>query len=686
MMLADKYRPRRFKDVWGQDVVVKQLSGLARARRGSHLLLTGAYGSGKTTLVRIFARALNCEDLTEDGSPCEQCPSCRASGDCLVEYDVPGRGGDKDAIRAWVDAHNREATTTKWKILFLDEAHALKPAAVDSLLKDVEEPRAGVLFALATTEPWELKPTLKSRTLPLEVRPLSAPDAVDFLESIAKLEGISYDRDALLLLGCVKQGHPRDLLNGLGQVAGLGRGVTVEAVKSLFAVHDAESLIEYFLALGTGDASSQIAAMGRWRERLSSKIQAVQTLLTSIHYNELLGRKIVIDALLDTLSNERARILAAFCSRLGVSVPSELIPYWTVMLDFWSRARSIDEEAAQLQLCLFEDLVNRRLQHEGLEFKLRSLPRKTGARSQLVSTPHSIEPIVDAPAADIALAGPGDQYLGPAHVREVINRASAFVQHHGQALNAAFTIYPSWRARSSEASAIAAIRRFREELSENFSLASAQFASVTTYERELGGVLGRVVAHLPGLVESPAAEDALHAWCESLQSDDGDGLLVRLNACQGVPDARAMRFHWNCVLTLCAVAQDGEGGFGSARRLLDDLRVPRALRRQTGPIRHPVLEFSGALSSAAIEGARASNMEFLSAFDAQAWPWIRKGWERNEYLDRQRELEERTRKLSDIKRLWSDADKRRIEIGKLEASWSQGPESRPRRWRGWWLQ
>ncbi|WP_369528411.1 AAA family ATPase [Bradyrhizobium diazoefficiens] len=173
------------------------------------MLLTGAYGSGKTTLVRIFARALNCEQLTEDGSPCDECPSCSsASDDCLVEYDVPGRGGDKDAIRAWVDVHNRESITTKWKILFLDEAHALKPTAADSLLKDVEEPRAGVLFALATTEPWELKPTLKSRTLPLEVRPLSAPDAVDFLETIARREGIFYDRDALLLLACVKQGHP----------------------------------------------------------------------------------------------------------------------------------------------------------------------------------------------------------------------------------------------------------------------------------------------------------------------------------------------------------------------------------------------------------------------------------------------------------------------------------------------
>lgn len=679
MMLADKYRPRQFKDVWGQGAVVKQLSGLARARRGSHLLLTGSYGSGKTTLIRIFARALNCEQLTEDGSPCERCPSCRgASGDCLIEYDVPGSGGDKDAIRAWVDLHNRESTDAKWKILFLDEAHALKPTAVDSLLKDVEEPRPGVLFAFATTEPWELKPTLRSRTLPLEVRPLSVPDGVDFLESIAEREGISYDRDALLLLACVKQGHPRDLLNGLGQVAGLGLGVTVEAVKSLFAIHDAEALIEYFLALGRGDASGQIAAMGRWQERLSAKIQGVQTLLTSIYYNELLGRKIVIDALLDTLTDHRAAIVSAFCLRLGVDRPNELIPYWNEMLDFWSRARPTDEEAARLQLCLFEDLVNRRLPQEALEpvgapsARSRRISRAAPTRAAERST--EVEP-----------AGPGDQYLGPAHVREIINRASFFVQHEGRTLNAAFTIYPSWGARSSETGAIAAIERFREQLSAMWELAGAPMTTVATYERDASGVLGRVVAHVPALVDAVTTEKALRDWCEGLQSNSGEDLLVRLEAHQGALDARAMRFHWNSVLMLCGAAQDGEGAFGDARRLLDDLRVPKHMRRQTGPLRQQVLHFSGALSSASIEEARANGMEFLSAFDARAWPWIRKGWERNEYIDRKHEIAERQRKLSDMGRLWVDADRRRKELEKLEASWGREPEMRPRRWRGWWI-
>lgn len=354
-----------------------------------------------------------------------------------------------------------------------------------------------------------------------------------------------------------------------------------------------------------------------------------------------------------------------------------------MMLDFWSRARSTDEEAARLQLCLFEDLVNRRLEHETSEPVSRSLSRAPGAPFRRRSK-EPVKTIAGAPATDIEPVGTGDQYLGPLHVRKIVNTASFFVQHHGQTLNAAFTVYPSWRARSSEASAITAINRFREELADAFGLASAPFASITTYERDLGGVLGRVVAHVPALVESPAAEDALLAWCESLQSHDGDGLLVRVEAHQGAPDARAMKLHWNSVFMLCAAAQDGEGSSGGARRLLDDLRVSKGIRRQSGPIRHAVLEISGALSSVAIETACANGMDFLSTFDARAWSWIRKGWERNEYLDRQREIAERERKLSDIERLWSDADRRRTEIQKLEASWSCGPENRQRRWRGWW--
>jgi DNA polymerase III subunit gamma/tau len=675
--LADKYRPQRFEDVWCQETAVTLLSRLAQARRGTNLLLTGAYGAGKTSLVRLFARALNCEHVTDQGSPCNQCHSCQhPQQDYLLEYDVPGRGGDKERVRAWVDAHHR--SSAKWRVLFLDEAHALTPAAIDSLLKDVEDPDPGVVFAFATTEPWALKPTLKSRLMPLEVRPLGVPDAVEFMESIAQREGILYDREGLILLASVKQGHPRDLLNGLGQVVGLGERVTVESVKSLFAIHDAESLIEYFLALAAGDAEREILAMGRWREPLASKAKGVQTLLTSIFYNDILGQRIVIDALLDTLTSERAEIVSGFCSRLGVDRPS-LVHHWEKMLAFWARSQAADEEGLRLRLCLFEDLVNRRLTQETV-LSAVSVP----------AAPRNLEPAEPWPNAILKSTCEGggvcDQYLRPEHVREIVNRASFLIQHHGRPMNAAFTIYPSWQARSSEGKAIDIVEQFRDRLDGLSKQAGEPYASIMVLERDENGVVGRMVAHIPQMAETPSYRTMLAQWCESVDTDDGNGVLVQLDACAQKSNARALKFHWDRVLELCAALGDQDEVFASACQLLDDLQISKVTRRHPGPIHHSVLEFSGFLTTTAIERCCANHMMPLSAFDARAWPWIRKGWERAEHTDRQDEIRDREQQLAEVERLWAtNKDRRQAKIDSLMNEWAHGPEGRARSWRGWWL-
>ena len=683
-MLADKYRPRRFEDVRGQDAAVPLLSRLAQLRRGSHLLLAGAYGAGKTTLVRIFAQALNCDDPAHSGSPCGRCKSCEATDlDGLVEYDVPGRGGDKESVQAWVAANNREPPNSKWRILFLDEAHALQPLAMEGLLKVVEEPQPRVVFAFATTEPWKLKSTLKSRTLPLEVRPLSVPDAVALMESVAKKEKYICDRDALVLLAWVKQGHPRDLLNGLGQVAALGKNVTTEAVKLLFAVHDAEALVEYFLALGAGDAGRAIAAMESWHEPLSLKLKGVQALLTSIFYNEIQGRKIIIDAFLDTLTSERTKIVSAFCSRLEVEKPIGLEPYWRKMLEFWSRSPATGEESLQLELCLFEDLVHNRLREAVLQ------------TNETVPAPHYLVRNVrlerDEPPKSSSLATADcdkfdSKYLAPQHVREIINRASFFMQHHGRLLNAAFTIYPPYQARLSEATAVDAIRKFQAELSKLCLQAGKPFSGIATIERDENGVLARLVAHIPRLAEVPTFEAELARWCRNLGAEDDEDTVVEFKTGGGLPNRQGLKFHWDRVFELCAAVQDSENEPGGARQLLDKLRIKKSLRRHPGPVSHAVLEFSGCLTTSAIENACANRMGFLSAFDAQAWSWIRKGWERDECPDRRQEIRHRAEMLSQAERIWAgEDDRQRIEIEALNASWAGWPESRARQWRGWWL-
>ena len=148
--------------------------------------------------------------------------------------------------------------------MFFDEAHSLANEAADSLLKDVEEAKPGVIFCFATTEFARIRPALRSRLSPLEVHPLSASDAVGLLKYVADKEGIEYEPSALELLARLKQGYPRDILKGLGQVFEPGSGLlTTKQVRKAFDVDHTQVLVAYFLALADGDSARQTQLMYR---------------------------------------------------------------------------------------------------------------------------------------------------------------------------------------------------------------------------------------------------------------------------------------------------------------------------------------------------------------------------------------------------------------------------------------
>ena len=202
---ADKYRPDRFDKVVGQESAVACLSGLIeRDRIGRNILLHGSVGSGKTTLARIYARALNCEAADPTNSPCYKCDACGCSDKHPIagfeEYNVSGDGGGKDAVEKSLKAFYDRDGESRYRILFFDEAHALTSQACDLLLNHVEEPRAGVLFFFATTEAAKIREALRSRLFDLLIRPLSITAAIDFLRHAAAEEHIEHEPGALELL------------------------------------------------------------------------------------------------------------------------------------------------------------------------------------------------------------------------------------------------------------------------------------------------------------------------------------------------------------------------------------------------------------------------------------------------------------------------------------------------------
>ena len=674
----NKYSPQRFDEVWGQEHAVTILRALVLGGRKRNLLLAGDYGSGKTSLVRIFSRALNCERVTSDGSPCNKCASCTdPNRRALHEYDVPGRGGGTDPIREWVDELNRPPIGHKVRVLFFDKSQALTPKAIDSLLNDVAEPKPGVVFCFATTEPWKLKPTLKSRLMTLHVRALSAPEAIAFLADIAARECIAYDRKALALLAAVKHGHPRDLLIGLEQVASLERGVMLDTVKTIFDIDQLELLVAYFLALASGDCSQQAEILSQWRENPAVKIEWVQALLTSLYYNELLGQDIVVDLFTHSIESGRAEIISRFCRRLNLDGPRALLPYWEQMMAFWSRPKTKNETELRLRLALFEDLVNRKLAETIPPVRT---PQFTSPKPAICELPEQVDSCQKDPEQGQRRPESSMElrYLGPKDVREIINRASFFIQHHGRLMNASFTVIPSFRARSSEEAAVEAVKRFCNDFAALVASGGETFATITLLERDEEGVFGRIVAHIPQV-------DRFLQWWRELDRHQADRHVVD---CSIAPRDQDLKFHWDQVLNLCAAMSEADMGNGFMFRrplLLQQLKVPKGSWRQPGPIRHPLLLFSDLLSPDAVETASALKMAFLSAFDAKAWDWITRGWELKEYRDRQHTLDKRRSQIQEMNQIWSrDEQQRGIELDKAFAEWPADPQQRTRSWFGWW--
>jgi len=261
--LYRKYRPRNFRDVIGQDHIVRTLTNQITSNRVSHAyLFCGTRGTGKTSVAKIFAQVVNCEN-TDQGESCGVCQACleieAGRSMNIIEIDAASNNG-VDNIREIREEVRYAPTQGKYKVYIIDEVHMLSTGAFNALLKTLEEPPSHVIFILATTDPQKIPVTILSRCQRFDFRRITTGDITKRLEYYMELEGIEVEHDATEYIAYLADGGMRDALSVLDQCISFyfKERITLEKVLQLLGAVDKSVFFELTKAIINRDSQKAI--------------------------------------------------------------------------------------------------------------------------------------------------------------------------------------------------------------------------------------------------------------------------------------------------------------------------------------------------------------------------------------------------------------------------------------------
>ncbi|MCR5453064.1 MAG: DNA polymerase III subunit gamma/tau [Lachnospiraceae bacterium] len=336
MALYRKFRPQEFSEVRGQDHIVTTLKNELKAGRIGHAyLFTGTRGTGKTTMAKLFAKAVNCENPREDGSPCGECELCKsiASNSSLnvVELDAASNNHVED-IRGIIEDVSYPPTQGKYKVYIIDEVHMLTAAAFNAFLKTLEEPPSYVIFILATTELHKIPVTILSRCQRYDFRRITVSVIAERLRELLDAEGIEAESSAVNFIARAADGSMRDGISLLDQCIAfyLGQKLTHENVLKVLGAVDLDTFSHITRAVADENAAkvidevSDVVDQGRDLSQFSADLTWYFRNLLLINTDPSMAETMDVTAESRELMKEEAKMFTGAVLMRNIRVLSEL--------------------------------------------------------------------------------------------------------------------------------------------------------------------------------------------------------------------------------------------------------------------------------------------------------------------------------------------------------------------------